>query len=107
MNYCIDFTSFRYYVNACNNRTEDAIFLILLINENFGQKAGNDWFMLSNPRVEQLSGLTSKQLKAIFPRLESRFGIEKKKMANSHGGFATGYKLDLVTLNAMFDLFCI
>jgi hypothetical protein len=107
MGFIIEFSQLHHYVKACNNRLEDAVMLLVIINEYLEADCGEkDWFMLTNVRIKQLTGLTQKQISGIYPRLQSRFGIERKQKQRPEGGVANFYRYDVEQFNVLLDFYC-
>jgi hypothetical protein len=107
MPFVINFPQFSRLVVACNGRTDDAILLTYLLSEY--KYCGCDvdgWFIATYPMIKDYTGLSAKQAKAIFPRLASRFGLQKKQAPkNSSGGNANYYKIDGELFLTLLDLY--
>jgi hypothetical protein len=107
MGFIIEFNHLQHYVKACNNRLEDAVMLLVIINENLESDCREqDWCMITNVRINQLTGLTQKQISGIYPRLQSRFGIERKQKKRPEGGVANYYRYDAEQMNVLLDFYC-
>jgi hypothetical protein len=71
----INFNTFKYYLNACNGNTEDALFLVHLMHWFYIESFNDYELIIYQHKFTKFLGFTPKKVNEIHNRICPRFGI--------------------------------